>query len=267
MRTFAKILLGGSLLVNAGGLGLGLRVLHDRGGVSYLQQRFGMETEPRWEGDPEYGETLAIHRSLPRLEDEILFVGDSLTAGYRWAERFPDLPIRNFGIGADHSIDLVHRVETIASRRPAQLFLMIGTNDVGDQVPAEATAGRVRTVIEAVRERRSDARVVLFSVPPTGAVLYADAIDRCNAALAGLAAELDVEYVDMHEAFSDDDGTIREGLTTDGIHLSKAGYDLWVSRVAELLEADGKSWPERQMAGDGPGMPEHGEYALSSLER
>jgi lysophospholipase L1-like esterase len=108
---------------------------------------------------------------------------------------------------------------------------------------------------------------VLFSVPPTRAVLYADAIDRCNAALAGLAAELDVEYVDMHDAFSDDDGTIREGLTTDGIHLSKAGYDLWVSRVAELLEADGESWPERQMAGDGPGMPEHGAYVLSSLER
>jgi len=35
-------------------------------------------------------------------------------------------------------------------------------------------------------------------------------------------------YVDLYNEFTDGQGRLDEKLTTDGLHLNKSGYELWV---------------------------------------
>jgi lysophospholipase L1-like esterase len=38
--------------------------------------------------------------------------------------------------------------------------------------------------------------------------------------------------MDLHPQFADGDGMMRRDLTTDGIHLSPQGYELWQAALA-----------------------------------
>ncbi|MBX2862025.1 MAG: hypothetical protein KTR27_00595 [Leptolyngbyaceae cyanobacterium MAG.088] len=54
-----------------------------------------------------------------------------------------------------------------------------------------------------------------------------DRIRALNVQIEAIAQEQQVTYVDLHPAFSDDTGNLREELTTDGLHLNRFGYEVW----------------------------------------
>src|SRR5581483_5887459 len=105
----------------------------------------------------------------------VLFLGDSLTTRWRtdgkatWDECFAPLGAINFGVGEDRTQHLLWRVThgELAGRPPQTVVVLIGTNNLGRNTPAEVADG-IGAVVAAVRERQPAADVVLLGLLPRG---------------------------------------------------------------------------------------------------
>ena len=45
------------------------------------------------------------------------------------------------------------------------------------------------------------------------------------------------EVIDLHSIFIDETFKLNSKLSTDGVHLNKNGYNLWVQKTMELIKS------------------------------
>ena len=70
-------------------------------------------------------------QALPADPKRVVFMGDSITDGWKLAESFPGKPYVNRGIsGQTTSQMLVRMFPDVIRLRPAALIILAGTNDV-----------------------------------------------------------------------------------------------------------------------------------------
>jgi lysophospholipase L1-like esterase len=162
----------------------------------------------------------------------IVMLGDSITAQGDWSELLPELPIVNRGRSGFTTQQLVSVAGEVASRQPRAVVILTGTNDIRDGHDAAWTGGYLTAILDAFRGTAPGTQVVLQTVLPRGDA--PDAVRQANAAIAKLAADRDLLLVDLNHHFDDGRGALRATDTTDGIHLTPAGYARW----AALLQSD-----------------------------
>ena len=63
----------------------------------------------------------------------IAFLGDSITAGGEWDSWFPGRDARNFGVPGDTTANVLDRLDDCIQTRPSHIYLLIGTNDFGNE--------------------------------------------------------------------------------------------------------------------------------------
>ena len=189
-----------------------------------------LEEEPLYTVDrDEYARLNAAYSGPPA----IVFVGDSQIRRFRLHERFPGLPILNRGLSSDTTEGLLERWEaTVGSLPTRAIFLQIGYNDHEFRSISKAL-DNTRSLIMLAREQAP--RVVVQSLLPVrDREPDANAkIREHNQRLERLAAELGVEWLDLHPHFVDEDGRLSRRLSDDGAHPNGAGYDVW----SDLLRA------------------------------
>jgi hypothetical protein len=181
----------------------------------------------------------------------VVMLGDSLTEGGMWAEITGCYFLVNRGIAADQSAGVAKRLDEIVKLKPAAVFLMIGVNDVASDVPTEKIVENVRHTIE--RFTRKGARVYLTLVLPVSAGFpkkINPKIDELNAAYASLGRRANVSLVDFRDQVRAEDGSLREELTTDGVHLTTEGYRVWRDAIEPLVL---KHCPVPAAQAQGPG--------------
>lgn len=189
------------------------------------------------DGKAHFNMRVADIRAQGLIESGVLFAGDSLTEGGDWATYFPNIETANHGIGWDTSDGLLIRTEVISENRPDKIFIMIGTNDLAyNRTPAQI-AETVRALVTSLHGSERQAQIYLQSVLPREASATAK-IEQINQAYREIAAGLArVSYVDLTPAFAAEDGTLRADLTYDGLHLNRAGYEVWVREIEGLVNA------------------------------
>ncbi len=66
---------------------------------------------------------------------QLVFTGDSLTAGGDWQRRFPDYAVANLGISGETVEGLLARRDRIRAQveNPDTLFLMTGINNIASE--------------------------------------------------------------------------------------------------------------------------------------
>ena len=72
----------------------------------------------------------AHFENLPNTQDEIIFLGNSITDGCEWSELFQDLRIKNRGISGDITEGVLQRLKEVTESKPSKVFIMIGVNDI-----------------------------------------------------------------------------------------------------------------------------------------
>lgn len=125
-------------------------------------------------------------------------------------------------------------VETaLADRQYDKIYLMIGINEMGTG-NTEYFLNAYTEVIEQIRALQPDALIYIQSIMHvTKAKSDAEKhinnanIDLRNSAIATLANDHDIFYLNMNEAVDDEDGALRSELTFDGVHLKAKSYELW----------------------------------------
>ncbi len=215
--------------------------------------------EPTPEPSPE-PTPVRINEKNDAFFDGSLFIGDSILAGislYVMGRRAEETTLGNAAfltseIGISIS-DLVgdrdwgnyyvyggrpQPLEDIVSGMEVRrIFLLLGLNDLAGEsnVNIDTVVERYFRLIGTLRELKPEAEIVVITIPPKSADQwlpdYTENRDFGNPLIEEFAQKLiaaceaaGVPYIDMHAAFSDENGALPEEYCSDNfIHLNEAG--------------------------------------------
>lgn len=177
---------------------------------------------------------ISFFESFPEARSDVVMLGDSITAGGEWSEMFPGLPIRNRGISGDTTTDVLSRLDPIVAAKPAAVFLKIGTNDLNRGPDRAVSYQQYRQIVTRIRSGSPTTAIFLQSVLPREAAMREE-VEAYNHQIKAIADELGVVYIDLYPAFLAPDGSIRDELTLDELHLSGEGYRVWQSRLEPVM--------------------------------
>ena len=191
---------------------------------------------------------LRSFRELPVQTGDVVFLGDSLTSQGRWGEWFPGVPVRNRGISGDTTADVLARLGEVVRTAPAQIFLMVGTNDLGLGVRQEVVLENVAAIVTEIRRATPQTEIYLQTLLPRDAA-YVERIAMVNQGLALLAEKEGLVLIDVGRAMSSSTGTLRAELTRDSLHLEGAGYAVWRKALAPFVGTPSMVWETQQGKG------------------
>lgn len=179
----------------------------------------------------------SFYETFPVERGDVVFLGDSITQGGKWHEMFPDVAVKNRGIGGDTSQGVLDRLHTITSGKPSKVFLEIGTNDIAALVDAETIRANVGKIIERIHAESPGTEVFVESVLPRDPLLT-PAVKRLNEHLEPETREKDATWIDVFPVFANEDSSaIREEYANDRLHLMGPGYVAWREALAPYVRA------------------------------
>ena len=178
-------------------------------------------------------------------EYRVVFMGDSITEG--WAELYPDFfenkPYVNRGISGQVTAQMLVRFRADVLRlRPRAVFILAGTNDIAQNqgpVSLETVAGHIESMAELAWAHGIEP--VICSVLPASRYPWREEVDpaseipRLNAMLKAYAKRIGFRYMDYFAAMTDGNNGMQADLTTDGVHLTRQGYQRMSTLADGLL--------------------------------
>lgn len=207
----------------------------------------GAQTSPMREA-PMGGAPAATPDATPDARRVLVFLGDSLTAGYGLASReaFPsrveelmekeglsgDWRIVNAGVSGDTTRGGLERLDWVFRSKPEVVFLCLGANDGLRGIDVAETERNLSALVEGIRER--GARVVLagMRLPSNYGPEYRDAF-------AALYPKLAKEYSVPLLPFLIDKIALDPKYTLpDGIHPNAEGALRMASDVWDFLRPE-----------------------------
>jgi lysophospholipase L1-like esterase len=177
----------------------------------------------------------------PAVHRDAVVVGDSLTERGEWWELL-GRPVANRGIAGDTVETVRARLDDIAALDPRVVFVLVGVNDLLAGASPEALAARHAALIAELRRRLPQARIVVESLLPIrdelvalDAELTSATVRRANALCQRGAAAAGADWLDVHSRLTDPGGELDPRYSSDGLHLSGAGYRAWAAALEPYL--------------------------------
>jgi lysophospholipase L1-like esterase len=179
---------------------------------------------------------------------DLLFVGDSITDGWRRGEQFKLMQERwgkynflNLGIGGDRTEHVLWRLDNgeVDGLKPKAVMLMIGTNNLGTKQSPEDTILGVKAVVAKLREKLPDSKILLLAIFPRGNKAddpFRAQIKQVNEAIAKLDDGQHVKYLDIGDKFLTPDGELTKEIMPDFLHPNAKGYQIWADAVEPSLD-------------------------------
>lgn len=191
---------------------------------------------------PEHGKKrMAIFNAEPIIPGRIIFLGNSITENGDWKRLLGDTTVINRGIGGDITFGILRRLDEVLNRKPSKIFLMIGINDIGKDIPPTVIADNIRKIIRRIQLESPATRIILQNILPVSPMIKGfpqhydkqSKVVETNKLLVGVAKETNVPLVDLNKIFRDGNGELLKKYTNDGLHLDPAGegYAVWVKHL------------------------------------
>lgn len=171
-----------------------------------------------------YYQRASLFEVLPVDSDDILFVGNSITDGGEWCELFQNPNVKNRGISGDTTQGVYDRLDALLKGTPAQIFLLIGINNVPRGESADSIAAGIRRIVQRIRQESPATEVLVQSVLPVtpqygkfdGHTSRWQLVPEINRRVRRLAQEEKVTYIDLFSHFADAEGKMKPEYTNDG---------------------------------------------------
>jgi len=192
-----------------------------------------------------YYQRASLFEQLPVDNNDIIFLGNSITDGGEWAELFNNLNVKNRGISGDITMGVYDRLDAILKGQPEKIFLLIGINDVARGLSVDSIVGNIALIGETVKRESPATQLFLQSVLPVndefpgfkGHTSRYQMVPEINKKLKLLARKKNVTYIDLFSHFVDQSGIkMDKKYTNDGLHLMGEGYMLWRDIIASYLQ-------------------------------
>ena len=187
----------------------------------------------------EQGKIQTKYRELNQIaviEPDVIFIGDSIVEYFPLQELLgTSKTIVNRGIRGYQTGLLLDNLDALLYGDAVdQIVLLIGTNDIGKDVPMSQALANLESVIQSISRDYPLSQIKLVSILPvnegedfkqTVYIRTNEKIKAWNQAYQDLAsAYMQVEFVPVCENLLDQKGQLKSDYTTDGLHLSVAGY-------------------------------------------
>jgi lysophospholipase L1-like esterase len=173
--------------------------------------------------------------------EKYLFIGDSLTEWFQFEKFLPHMDILNEGIAGETTYGLLERLEETLEKKAGRIFLMIGINDVFNGFPREDIIENLELIIEQIQTCINGTQLIVQSILPVNESMLGSE-GYLNNTIAYINRELrehcdarGVAFLDLYPAFLSG-SEMKKEYTTDGGHLSKAGYRLWAEKLQAFLD-------------------------------
>lgn len=163
-----------------------------------------------------------------------VLLGDSLSM---W---FPNtlLPEGRFwlnqGISGDTTGGILKRLFALDAVEPDAIYILAGVNDLKLKTPVNVILTNYQRICQELQQKHPNSRIVIQSLFPTSLpsqflsfTVPNAKILQLNQDLKILAEQSNIIYLDFYSRFTDNSGNLRSELTTDGLHLTPAGYQVW----------------------------------------
>lgn len=159
------------------------------------------------------------------MDKKIVFLGDSITAWNDYSG------VENYGVPGYFSRDVLWLLEDNEEIKGDVAVLMIGVNDILSDVSSEKIFQNISKILDILNKRFE--RTIVISVLPT---MYIDKNKKIKNLNFFLREQLFTDKLMIDNLFLNNMGVIDNKYSSDGVHLSPAGYQLLNKKMKEVLE-------------------------------
>lgn len=195
---------------------------------------------------PEKTKVITKKEEVVVMDDNYLFLGDSITEQYDLDEYYNDLPVVNSGISGNKTKDLLNDLNNrVYQYNPSKVFLLIGTNDIQSKVEDDVIINNIKKILEDIHENRPYAKLYLEAIYPVDEG-SSGAQDRTNKEIQSINASLedyckknDITFIDMYDLLLDpesDKDRLFEDYSKDGLHISDEGYEVITEELMKYIK-------------------------------
>ncbi|TCD00690.1 sialate O-acetylesterase [Pedobacter frigidisoli] len=189
-----------------------------------------------------YVEQVAKFKADPKSKKDIVFLGNSITAGTDWAKLL-DLPqAKNRGISGDITFGVLDRLQDVIDGKPAKIFILIGINDISRNIPDSVILRNYKSMISRIRKGSKKTQIYFNTLLPVNSAFEKfknhygkdEHILWLNDEIRKFTSK-NITVIDLYPNFTDQDKHLKAELTKDGLHLIPSGYQVW----ADFLKKSG----------------------------
>jgi lysophospholipase L1-like esterase len=172
----------------------------------------------------------------PVVTGRIIFLGNSITEMGNWQKATNDTTVINRGIGGDITYGVLKRLKDITDRQPSKLFILLGINDIGKDIPDAVIADNYLKIVKEVHDKCPQTKIYVESILPLNPTManFPQHYDKeehvlsVNKLLKANAQAGNYTFVDIFHLFVDADGRLKSQYSYEGLHLKPEAYLMWV---------------------------------------
>lgn len=185
-------------------------------------------------------------RSYPDSHEDIIFLGNSITAYTYWNELLSLPQSRNRGISGDTTFGILERLDEVTEGKPSKIFLLIGINDISRNVPADLILRNYNRILARIQRESPRTEIFVQTILPVNNTFTRyknhynknEIIAAVNNGLRQFAKEEKITLIDLHPHFLDEQNRLDKKYTEEGLHLNAAGYELWKTLLVPYLQRE-----------------------------
>ena len=160
-----------------------------------------------------------------KKKSDLIFIGDSLTQFHDWSN-FGEH--HNAGIAGDTTDGLLYRLHYTLEKKPTTVVLMIGINDLLQGQYIEIIQENFQNILKHFQEIKN---IYLLSLLPVEIIEQTTQINKkiitLNHFLKKEASDRGYLFIDLYSNMVDKNSGIKDGLSSDGVHLTPEAYEIW----------------------------------------
>ena len=168
--------------------------------------------------------------------DDALFIGDSRTVGLRdytdLSEHadFYETSLTIYKVMEENFKGLGTIEEALGAKDYGKIYIMVGINELGRGTTEDFMA-KYTEVVDRLHELEPEAKIIIQGIMrvsgESDAIFNNSNINARNRAIATLADNETIFYIDVNEVVCDEEGNLNGDYTFDQIHLLGVYDDLW----------------------------------------
>ncbi len=187
----------------------------------------------------------------------VVFMGDSITDGWRLNEYFTERDFVNRGISGQITSQMLGRMKAdVIDLKPAAMIVLAGTNDIARGISIGAIENNLSMIADLAKAH--DITPLFASVLPVSDYHKdenpafemtkrrpPETIRTLNAWIQNFCRQRNYVYVDYFSALVDQSGFLKADAANDGLHPNSVGYRLMAPIALAAIDKAVPATPEK----------------------